>query len=425
MERVYSVSQISRYLKGALQQDPLLQRISVSGEVSNVKFHTSGHLYFTLKDAGGALPCVMFSRNRRGLSFAMANGDKVVVTGSVDFYERDGRVQLYATAIRREGIGELYERFEALRRELAERGMFDAMYKKPIPRFALRVGVVTAATGAAIRDIQNICRRRNPYVKLFLYPALVQGEGAKSSIARGLRAMDRLGVDVIIVGRGGGSLEDLWAFNEEEVAEAIFECETPVISAVGHETDTTIADYVADLRAPTPSAAAELAVFDYRKLEGELSDMQSRLKEAVLRKARLLQMRARLLDAQLRKASPRQRLASQMTHAMDLEDALAQAMDRKLQSAQDRVVDFETKLFTHVSGLLTNRQRELARLAGRFEGLSPLARLRQGFSFTADSEGRAVTRISQVRPGDSLTIHVRDGNILASVNETKKHELFS
>ena len=419
MERVYSVSQISRYLKGALQQDPLLQRISVSGEVSNVKFHTSGHLYFTLKDAGGALPCVMFSRNRRGLTFAMKNGDKVVVTGSVDFYERDGRVQIYASAIRREGVGELYERYEALRRELSERGMFDAMYKKPIPRYALRVGIVTASTGAAIRDIQNICRRRNPYVRLFLYPALVQGEGAKSSIARGLRAMDRMGVDVIIVGRGGGSLEDLWAFNEEEVAEAIFECETPVISAVGHETDTTIADFVADLRAPTPSAAAELAVFDYWKLQSDLREMRRRLLSCTIRKIQTLRMRAKLLNARLYSYSPRQKLNSQTTRAMDLEEALARAMDRKLQGARDRVIDIETKLFTNVRGTLTDRQKVLVRLAGRFEGLNPLERLRQGFSFTADASGRAVTRVSQVRPGDRLTIHVRDGKILAKVEETQ------
>lgn len=419
MERVYSVSQVSRYLKGALQQDPLLQRISVSGEVSNVKFHTSGHLYFTLKDAGGALGCVMFARSRRGLTFALANGDKVVVSGSVDYYERDGRVQLYAAAIRREGVGTLYERFEALKRELAERGMFDAMYKKPIPRYALRVGIVTASTGAAIRDIQNICRRRNPHVKLFLYPALVQGEGAKASIARGLRAMDRMGVDVIIVGRGGGSLEDLWAFNEEEVAEAIFECGTPVISAVGHETDTTIADFVADLRAPTPSAAAELAVFDYWKLQADLRDIRRRLTGAVRQKTNTLRMHTKLLRARLFSLSPRQRMSSRMNRAMELEEALTRAMDQKLEGSKDCVIDFETKLYTRVREVLENRQRMLVRLAGRFEGLNPLERLRQGFSFTADASGRAVTRVSQVCPGDALTIHVLDGKIRAEVTETE------
>ena len=262
MAGVYSVAQVNSYIKNMFAQDFLLRRLSVKGEVSNCKYHSSGHIYFTLKDGGGTLQAVMFASQRRGLNFKLAEGQQVVVKGTVDVYERDGKYQLYASEIELSGRGDLYLRFEKLLKELEEMGMFDPQYKRPIPRFAKTVGIVTAPTGAAIRDIMNISHRRNPYVQLILYPALVQGDGAKDSIVKGIRTLDAMGLDVLIVGRGGGSIEDLWAFNEEEVARAIFACNTPVISAVGHETDVTIADYAADLRAPTPSAAAELAVFD-------------------------------------------------------------------------------------------------------------------------------------------------------------------
>ena len=278
MAGVYSVTQVNSYIKNMFAQDFMLHQISIKGEVSNCKYHSSGHIYFTLKDQTGTIAAVMFSRYRRGLAFQMKEGDKVVVTGSVEVYERDGKYQLYAREIELEGAGNLYLKYEALKRELEEMGMFDAAYKKPIPRYATRIGIVTAPTGAAIQDIRNIAARRNPYVQLILYPALVQGDGAAASIVRGIHALDVLGVDVIIVGRGGGSIEDLWAFNEEEVARAIFACNTPVISAVGHQTDTTISDYVADLRAPTPSAAAELAVFDVQLVEKWLMDYGTQMR---------------------------------------------------------------------------------------------------------------------------------------------------
>ncbi len=273
MASIYSVSQVNSYIKNMFVQDFLLNRLQVRGEVSNCKYHTSGHIYFTLKDKSGTLSAVMFAGQRKGLGFHLQEGQQVIVTGSVDVYERDGRYQLYAREIKREGMGDLYERFLKLKEELEDMGMFAAEYKQPIPKYARAVGVVTASTGAAVRDIMNISARRNPYVQLVLYPALVQGEQAKYSIVRGIRTLDRLGLDVIIVGRGGGSIEDLWAFNEEMVARAIFECSTPVISAVGHETDVTIADYAADMRAPTPSAAAELAVFDYQQFEDQMQQI--------------------------------------------------------------------------------------------------------------------------------------------------------
>lgn len=257
MSNVYTVGQVNSYIKNMFSQDFMLNRISVRGEVSNCKYHPSGHIYFSLKDGSGAIACVMFASQRKGLAFSMKNGDKVVVSGSIAVYERDGRYQIYAREISLEGAGLLYERFLKLKTELEEMGMFAPEYKQPVPSFIRRLGVVTASSGAAIQDIIHITRRRNPYVQIILYPALVQGEGSADSVAEGIRALDAVGVDTIIVGRGGGSMEDLWSFNEETVARAIFQCTTPVISAVGHETDWTIADFVSDLRAPTPSAAAD------------------------------------------------------------------------------------------------------------------------------------------------------------------------
>ncbi len=285
MQNVYTVGQINSYIKNMFVQDFLLQDLSIKGEVSNCKYHSSGHIYFTLKDGKGTIACVMFAGNRTGLAFKMADGMQVIVRGAIDVYERDGKYQMYAKAIKSDGEGSLYERFERLKRELAELGMFAPEYKQPIPSYIKRLGVVTASTGAAVRDIINIASRRNPYVQILLYPATVQGDGAALSIVNGIRALEKEQVDVMIVGRGGGSIEDLWAFNEEIVAQAVFDCSIPIISAVGHETDTTIIDFVADLRAPTPSAAAELAVYDvslvfanmaaakaslYRQMQGKL-----------------------------------------------------------------------------------------------------------------------------------------------------------
>ena len=292
MGSVYTVSQVTSYIRNMFTQDFALNRISIKGEVSNCKYHTSGHIYFTLKDGGAQIAAVMFAGQAKSLDFHLTEGQEVVVSGTVDVYERDGRYQLYAKEIKREGRGDLFLRFEKLRDELEEMGMFDGCYKQPIPKYAKKIGIVTASTGAAIRDIMNITARRNPYVQLILYPALVQGEQAKYSIVKGIKTLDALGLDVLIVGRGGGSIEDLWAFNEEMVARAIFECHTPVISAVGHETDVTIADYVADLRAPTPSAAAELAVFDYKQFEETVAAYKLLLDKAANRK--LEQARFRL-----------------------------------------------------------------------------------------------------------------------------------
>ncbi len=392
---IYTVSQVNTYIKNMFVQDYALSRISVKGEVSNCKYHSSGHIYFTLKDGKGTLSAVMFASQRVGLSFRLEEGQQVIVTGSVDVYERDGKYQLYAKDIKREGKGDLFLRFQQLKEELEEMGMFSPEYKQPIPRYAKVIGVVTAPTGAAIRDIMNISARRNPYVQLVLYPALVQGEQAKYSIAEGIRTLDAVGVDVMIVGRGGGSIEDLWAFNEEMVARAIFDCSTPVISAVGHETDVTIADYVADLRAPTPSAAAELAVFDYLQFQREIEGYVSALRIGMERK--LQQERARLEQYQFR---------------LKLKDPV-----HELRVNRQRIAEFENGFRREMDERLKEARHRLALAAGRLKGLSPLEKISGGFGFLTDEQGKRIQSAGQVSPGDRISIQVRDGKILARVEK--------
>ena len=400
MKNAYSVGQVNRYVKNMFTQDFFLQKIYVKGEVSNCKYHTSGHIYFSLKDETGTMSCVMFAGHRRGLAFSMKDGDKVIVGGSVDVYERDGRYQLYAKEITLEGAGALYERYLALKQELEEMGMFAGEYKQPIPKFIRRLGVVTAPTGAAIQDIRNISYRRNPYLQIILYPALVQGADAAESIVKGIRMLDGLNVDVIIVGRGGGSIEDLWAFNEEIVARAIFECRTPVISAVGHETDFTIADFVADLRAPTPSAAAELAVNDYRSVVESVSVYRQRMYRAMSTRLDFYRSRLANFSTKFGYLSPEYRLREQRQRLADVESSLQNAMEGKLKE---------------------NRHR-LSLYVERFTGLSPLRKLNQGFSYVADQEKRTLTSVKQVKNGDTIYISVTDGTIEAKVNSTKKEE---
>lgn len=396
-KNVYSVGQVNTYIKNMFAQDFMLNRISIKGEVSNCKYHTSGHIYFTLKDASGTLNAIMFAGNRRGLNFPMKEGDKVVATGSVEVYERDGKYQLYAREIELDGAGNLYLKFEALKRELEEMGMFAEEYKKPIPKYAARIGVVTAPTGAAVQDIRNIAARRNPYVQLILYPALVQGDGAVASIVNGIHALDALGVDVMIVGRGGGSIEDLWAFNEEEVARAIFECETPVISAVGHQTDTTISDFVADLRAPTPSAAAELAVFDYRQVKEYLYACRTQMNRRMEQRMETERIRLSHMRDRLKYLSPANKLRENRKYAADLSDALA----------------------AHMTQIIGEKRHTLALLSGQLEGMSPVRKLSQGYSYVADATGKAVTDAADVKPGDLLSVHLYKGALTAQVTETK------
>lgn len=400
MNSIYSVGQVNTYIKNMFNQDFMLNKIYIKGEVSNCKYHTSGHIYFSLKDETGTLSCVMFAGQRKGLGFQMKNGDKVVAGGSVSVYERDGKYQLYAREITLEGAGLLYERYLALKEELEEMGMFSKEYKQPIPAYVKKLGIVTAPTGAAIQDIRNIAGRRNPYVQLVLYPALVQGEGAKESIVKGIETLDAAGMDVIIVGRGGGSIEDLWAFNEEEVARAIFNCRTPVISAVGHETDTTIADFVADLRAPTPSAAAELAVADVRQILETFRAYRQKLEHSMENQIYFLRQRMRQYEMKLEYASPAYQIQEKRTHLLDAEERLHSAMENQIFRARQNLNIYIERL----------------------KGLSPLDKLNQGFSYVEDKNNHSVTQIAQVKPGDVLKIQVTDGKITAEVTETMAQE---
>ena len=393
MKNVYTVRQVNTYIKNMFTQDFMLNRIYVKGEVSNCKYHTSGHIYFSLKDESGTIACVMFAGHRSGLSFRLQEGQQVIVLGSVSVYERSGQYQLYAREIMLDGAGALYEKFEALKKELAEMGMFAREYKQPIPKYIHTLGVVTAPTGAAVRDIINIAGRRNPYVQIILYPAQVQGEGAAESIVRGIRALEKKKVDVMIVGRGGGSIEDLWAFNEEPVARAIFECSIPGSSGVGHETDSTIADFVADLRAPTPSAAAELAVYDHREARERIRTYQ----EAMLRQVtlKISEKRSALerLRMRLNYAHPRQKLNESRQYAADLETRLRLLMQNRLDREKHR----------------------LALCVEKMKGLSPLEKLSHGYSYIQNQNGENIRSIRQVSDGTALEIYVSDGRIRALV----------
>lgn len=395
---VYTVKQVNSYIKNMFTQDFMLNRTYVKGEVSNCKYHTSGHIYFSLKDESGTIACVMFAGQRGGLSFHMREGQQIIVLGSVNVYERTGSYQLYAQEIRLDGEGTLYEKYQMLKQELEEMGMFAPEYKKAIPRYAKRIGVVTAPTGAAVRDIMNISARRNPYVQLLLYPAQVQGEGAKESIVRGIRMLETKNVDVIIVGRGGGSIEDLWAFNDECVARAIFDCQVPVISAVGHETDVTIADYVADLRAPTPSAAAELAVWDYRQLQGYLDECRLRMNRSMTGTIRINRLRLKELDVRLSYLHPR----------------------HKLQDQQQRLIELEEELRTLMRDRVKEARHRLAIQIEKLNGLSPVRKLNQGFAYVEEADGGVVKSIRQVEKGDELTVYVTDGLIRTSVKAVQK-----
>ena len=395
---VYSVSQINKYIKNMFLSDYLLSNLQVKGEISNLKYHSSGHIYFTLKDEKGAIRCVMFSSYRQGLKFVLKEGMQVTVSGSVEVFERDGTYQIYVKAVKEEGVGDLFERFEKLKEKLADSGMFDPSYKRPIPKFAKRLGVITAPTGAAVRDIIDVSKRRNPGIEIILFPAIVQGDDAPASIVAGLQALPQYGVDVIICGRGGGSMEDLWGFNDESVAEAIFNCPVPVISAVGHETDFTIADFVSDLRAPTPSAAAELAVCDVNALLSELRNKEEILNRDIKSLINNLRKESAHRSEILSKLNPAARLQKRKETLLLLKERLNRSMDTKL----------------------TRYRHRMELVAERMHGLSPLLKLSGGYAYVAGPKGTAVKSVDDVSVRDTLKINVTDGIITAEVTDLDK-----
>lgn len=394
----YSVSQLNRYLRNMFEQDFVLERLLLKGEVSNLKYHSSGHIYFTLKDAASQISAIMFAGDRAGLAFQLEEGMQVIAAGSVSVYERGGSYQLYAKKITLDGRGDLFVRYEQLKRALEEMGMFDPMYKKPIPRYARRIGIVTSKTGAAVRDIIQIATRRNPYVELVLYPVLVQGDGAVASIVKGIQTLDRLGLDVLIVGRGGGSVEDLWAFNDEAVAQAIFDADTPIISAVGHETDTTIADFVADLRAPTPSAAAELAVFDYMQFLTTLAQYRETFARRMKEKCVAARKRLDLEKLRLGYESPAAVLAAKRQQAMEAEERLVRLMQARMEASRHR----------------------LALASSKLEACSPLARISAGYAYVSNADGARIDTIQKVSAGALIRIQLRDGEVFARAEQVKE-----
>jgi exodeoxyribonuclease VII large subunit len=398
MEEVRTVSQINLYIKNMFVRDYSLQRVMVKGEISNCKYHSSGHIYFTIKDRASQLSCVMFASNTKNLDFRMQEGQSVVVYGSISVYERDGKYQLYAVGVRQEGAGQLYEEYEKLKKRLLSEGLFDNSRKKEIPKYAKKIGVVTAQTGAVIQDICNVSHRRNPYVQILLYPAKVQGEDAHLTIIRGLQYFETTDVDTVIIGRGGGSIEDLWAFNCEELAYAIAGCKKPIISAVGHETDMTIADYVADLRAPTPSAAAEIAVYAYRELEIGLREYQYTLNRQMENTVQICRMRLNHYETVLSHASPQDLLKQKRLHLADYEDKMGYLIEQKIVSAK----------------------HQLALYVEELKGLSPLYKLQGGYSYVADMDGNHVRSVEKLQKGQELRLSMMDGQALVLVEDIKK-----
>lgn len=395
--KIYSVGQINNYIKNIITQDYVLKSLTIKGEVSNCKYHSLGHIYFSLKDETGTIPAVMFKGNiAKGLSFKMEDGQKVLVTGSIGVYERDGKYQLYASAVKLEGVGDLHAEFERLKYKLNEEGLFDPDLKKPIPKFPKKVGIVTAKTGAAIQDILNIARRRNPYVELFLYSAKVQGEGAADTIVQGIKKLDTMGMDTIIVGRGGGSIEDLWAFNEEKVVRAIYEAKTPIISGVGHEIDITLSDYAADLRAPTPSAACELALPDVMTTVNQIKGYKGSLDNLMRSKLSMYKLKLEKQQEMLLRLNPKTKLDNQNQYLSELYDRLKKTMEDKFNRYKHRY--------------------EL--LSVRLNGLSPTAKLVGGFGYI-EKKGRPVSDVSKIKENDEIDITINNGRISTVVKKVE------
>ncbi len=397
--KIYTVTEINNYIKLLLLRDNVLSCVKISGEVSNCKYHSSGHIYFTLKDGGAQIACVMFAGKRvSGLKFEMTEGMSVVVTGQVSVYERDGKYQLYAECIEKQGLGELFEKFEKLKEKLMNEGLFDNAHKKPLPPFVTTLGVITAPDAAAVQDIITVTHRRNPHVKIIVYPARVQGAGAAKTLIAGIKAMERIKPDVIIIGRGGGSFEELFEFNDEELARAIYNCDIPVISAVGHDIDNSISDYVADRRAATPSAAAEIAIYEYAAFQQTLAGYRDDMYDALQNRISLERSKAEKYRLMLTKLSPKSIVNNYIFRADKLRDSLEHVMTIKRENAK----------------------RKLAVTAATLEQLSPLKSLTRGFSYTTDENGHNISSIEGITNGEKINVRLTDGTIKAEVKSTEE-----
>ena len=390
-----TVSQLNRYIKSVLDEANLLQNIYVAGEISNFKHYPSGHIYFTLKDSASQLKCVMFSSDNTSLRFRPENGMSVVCLGRIGVYEKDGAYQLYVKGMQPKGIGELALAYEQLKETLEKRGWFSPLHKKPIPKYPKKIGVATSNMGAAVEDIKNIISRRFPICELVIVPTVVQGENAKNDIARCVEFLDELGVDTIIVGRGGGSLEDLWAFNTIEVAHAVYNCKTPVISAVGHETDYTICDFVSDLRAPTPSAAAELAVPDINSELSYIEDARAFMNKSVNHK--ILEL-------------------SQRLDSLSRFDSISVSLF--ISPYFEQLALITKKMNEELRNIINRKQLELSKAASTLNALSPLAVLGRGYSLTLHNDA-VITSASEVKADDLITTRLKSSTIISRVTEVK------
>ena len=395
MKTVYSVFQINTYIHNMFREDYLLSNVSVEGEISNLKFHSSGHIYFTLKDAESAISCAIFRSSAQKLNVELKEGDKILATGSISNYVPSGSVTFNVTDVEHAGIGDLTKKFEELKKKLKEQGLFDQEFKKPIPKFPKRIGIVTAPTGAAVRDIISVSKRRNPYISLILYPSLVQGNDAPASIVKGIETLEKKGVDVIIVGRGGGSLEDLWAFNEEEVAYAIFQCSVPIVSAVGHEIDYTISDFTADMRAATPSAAAEMTVPDMMSVLADIDAKSRMLDRSIKRLTDINRRKIMLLETKLNALSPQ--------NTINKQKIMVESMEKRLDMNIKRIIE--------------KKRSYLSNLSERLKGVSPLERLMAGMAYVTDENGNRIVGVSDLKKNDKIRITMKDGYAKTVVEE--------
>ena len=410
-----SVTEANDYIKTLVNNDRNLRNIDISGEISNCTYHRSGHLYFSLKDRTSVISCVMFKNYCEKLEGRVKDGDRVVVKGTVDVYVAGGRYQIMVSNITYEGEGDLFGEFLKLKAKLEEQGLFDGEYKKPIPRYIKTLGVVTASTGAAIQDIIDISKRRNPYIQIVLYPALVQGAGAVQSVINGINYLENYEVDTIIIGRGGGSIEDLWAFNSEELANVIFDCSIPIISAVGHETDFTIADYVADLRAPTPSAAAELANFEITEFNKQILEYKEKIHNILYNKIEMKRQKAEAYKYRVEAQNPLNKINEHRMRSMNCETKICALMKNRLEEERICCARCDEKIIVLMKDRLMESKYKLNVMVEKFRGLSPLDKLSQGYAYVASSDRKTLHSVEQARVGEEVNIHLIDGNVFARV----------
>ncbi len=422
-QSVYSVKQLNSYIKNTLENDPFLSNLTVQGEVGNCNYNRSGHIYFSIKENTDVINCVMFKGKAAGLKFRIEPGQQIVIKGYVGVYEAQGKYQLYANEVEPAGLGDLYQKYEKLKAELEERGLFADMYKKEIPKYSLKIGVATSETGAVINDIINVTTRRNPYVQIYLKPTMVQGELAAQSIVNSIKFLDEQDLDVIIVGRGGGSLEDLWCFNEEIVAQAIFDAMTPIISAVGHETDFSISDFVADLRAPTPSAAAEIAVFRFDEFINNLDRYKQGLRGVIDAKLENYKNKTEVYESKIEKHSPMAKLTTYKQLISEYRDKLSYGFNDKFAEAKRMIPDYKNNLKNYFNDKFLRRKHTLQLFIEKLEGLSPLEKISRGFAYVSGADGPIVST-KDVDVGDDISLIIKDGKIDAKVSGKQDGEIY-